>query len=780
MKTCVLANVLAAFWLSLPVFTTSLSAQNWKWLGPGVTGAGNYTDTHNAVAVDAAGCVYTTGIYTPFTTTPNYRTYPRISLNKYTPGGAPLYKKDFDVNTSNDVVEEGLDIAVSLADNKVVVGGYTFTHPYLGIFDATFGFVITQVPFSGNGRIEKIDLRNGVIWVIGNFYGTLSLGSGYTFNGSPSPTEGDIFIAKYNLNGTVLAAMHISGPASFTNLKGYDIKVDVSNNAYITASTWHTAFFQVASNATFTPTSGKAEIFVAKLNSNLTDVLWTQSIEIAPAGIPFDARYPIALFRTPLEADVFVVGGLNGTLQGSFLQQRAQGNALLLSQLSSIPGHEIRDLAVPVCTTLGIYATGYTQAQICTTKAFLSKFDRTSCAPVWNRFSNTCGFSQAVDVNAGGNPVVAGRYDASVFKLGGPSLAHPNKEGAFAALFKDAGGCCPNRGLNLDGADDYLQTNNAPLIGNGNFTVEAWVFSFTSGSSCVTNFRRWLGWEGPGAKIFEIGECSGLVTVNYDGGSPLVSVPGINIRNGWHHIAVSKSGPTMRVYVDGVPGATQNVGFMNLAGPLKIGRATGTANNGTETWQGRLDEIRVWNVARSQSEILAVKNCAINPRSNNLVLYYPLDQGAPSGANAGAVTAYDFSPTGAHLSLHNFTLGASLSNWVCATSPVSDNCSPGPKLALANAVGERADFTPDAPGAPEVLVFPNPASGDITLELAEPAAKGATIRVISATGLNLLETQTEAGALRSKIATEYLPAGLYFLQILLDGQLVAAAKFVKQ
>ncbi|MCB9314638.1 MAG: T9SS type A sorting domain-containing protein [Lewinellaceae bacterium] len=753
-----------------------MQAQNFKWLSPGVIGTVNSGDNYQAVATDAAGCVYTTGwLITKSGSFYNFT----VTLNKYAPNGAALYKKDIDLyNATSDASEGGVDIAVSLADNRAIVGGNSFAGPFLGFFDATYGFLITQTSIPSNATISKIDFRNGAVWVIGNFSGTLSLGSGFTFTGTTIPNGGDIFVAKYNLSGALLAAMHIKGTGY---LKGYDIKVDAGNNAYITASTEQTALFQVLSNTTYVPTSGKVEIFAAKLNPALNGVLWTQMLQITPAGTGSDGRYPIALYQTPQGADVFAVGGLIGTLVGSFLQVRHQSNAALFCQSATIPGKLIRDLVAPACSSLGIYVTGTTIASFCNGKVFVSKFDRNGCAQLWDRYSNVCAGAEGIATDAAGNVAIAGNYNTTAFKLGGLILKNPGGSGGFASLFRDNGACCTNRELTFDGTDDYLQANNAPWLANGNFTIEAWAYSIATGTAgCSTNFRRMLSWEGPGAAALEIGECSGLLTVYYNPGNTYLTVPGINIRGGWHHVAVSKTGNTLTVYLDGIPKVVKNNVILNLAGPFRIGRATGTANNGTETWRGRLDEVRVWNAARSQSAILNSKNCSVSWNAPNLIMYYPFDQGIPVGANANAGVAYDYTTTAAHASLYNFNLSGALSNWTCANSPVSNTCPFGPKIPQLAVAEPRIDSNPDDAEIQWAHIFPNPTTGDVTVELSQPTKPGTTFRITDITGRLTLDAKTETGSAKQTIQASNLPNGLYFLQVLEEGKVLAVEKFVKQ
>jgi hypothetical protein len=72
----------------------------------------------------------------------------------------------------------------------------------------------------------------------------------------------------------------------------------------------------------------------------------------------------------------------------------------------------------------------------------------------------------------------------------------------------------------------------------------------------------------------------------------------------WTHVACSYDGATATLYVDGYVAATA-MG----TGPLGAGNADGSAIGGNsptgDTLVGKLDQMRVWNVARTPTQICA-------------------------------------------------------------------------------------------------------------------------------------------------------------------------------
>lgn len=88
----------------------------------------------------------------------------------------------------------------------------------------------------------------------------------------------------------------------------------------------------------------------------------------------------------------------------------------------------------------------------------------------------------------------------------------------------------------------------------------------------------------------------------------------------------------------------------------------------------------------------------------------------------------------------------------------------------------------DGPGAqPYALsVFPNPGSGMFTVEFPVEPEESMYFRVTDLTGQTLLEQQLEPGTLQQTVKGGTLPDGLYFLQVVSEGKILATEKIVKQ
>jgi hypothetical protein len=135
-------------------------------------------------------------------------------------------------------------------------------------------------------------------------------------------------------------------------------------------------------------------------------------------------------------------------------------------------------------------------------------------------------------------------------------------------------------------------------------TVEAWYYFNTNASGGGNN-----------PTIVRNGSASYILRTNSGGGGNLqwivwtassgsttVQSPSAAPLNGWHHVAGTYDGANVRLYLNGVQIASApKTGVLSSPGSTPF--LIGTGQDTSETWKGWLDEIRVWNVARTQPQI---------------------------------------------------------------------------------------------------------------------------------------------------------------------------------
>jgi hypothetical protein len=127
----------------------------------------------------------------------------------------------------------------------------------------------------------------------------------------------------------------------------------------------------------------------------------------------------------------------------------------------------------------------------------------------------------------------------------------------------------------------------------------------------------------------------------------------------------------MKIYVNGVLENTSNAqaGDIGYADSwLSIGQYKDDDESGTIN--GDIDEVRIWNVARSREQILSTMNESLTGNEPGLVAYYNFNEGVGGGNNTGVTTLPDLTRNGHDGQLNNFAgLDGSLgdgfiSNWV--------------------------------------------------------------------------------------------------------------------
>ncbi|WP_417588758.1 LamG-like jellyroll fold domain-containing protein [Owenweeksia hongkongensis] len=232
--------------------------------------------------------------------------------------------------------------------------------------------------------------------------------------------------------------------------------------------------------------------------------------------------------------------------------------------------------------------------------------------------------------------------------------------------------------LNFDGVDDYISSSFSGISGTSARTVEAWVR--TTANTVPANGGKqkvildWGAASPLGSRFTFNVLFNGAIRVEV-GGNGLSG--NIDVTDGqWHHVAAvydpSSTNP-LKLYVDGVLDVSGNftgVTMNTLSGNFAIGRRV----DGVNTFEGDIDEVKVWNVARSLSNIVADTAAEYCTLPNGLVAYYRLNEGTAGGANSGKTSAYE-DVAMANGVLHNFSLSGSSSNWVSGANITAQGAS---------------------------------------------------------------------------------------------------------
>lgn len=171
----------------------------------------------------------------------------------------------------------------------------------------------------------------------------------------------------------------------------------------------------------------------------------------------------------------------------------------------------------------------------------------------------------------------------------------------------------------FDGTNDHIRVQYSTGMNlTSNMTVELWIY--------VTSFDRdWQAIVTKGDNTWRLHRDNDTGNITFVAGGSSVTTSGINFASGgWRHLAATKSGSTLRVYVNGelnntATGASSTPTNTHYVQIGENAQATG------RFFEGYMDEIRIWNYARTQNQIKANRFNHLSGSSNGLLVYYKFD-----------------------------------------------------------------------------------------------------------------------------------------------------------
>ncbi len=194
-----------------------------------------------------------------------------------------------------------------------------------------------------------------------------------------------------------------------------------------------------------------------------------------------------------------------------------------------------------------------------------------------------------------------------------------------------------NQVLLLHGEKDFLRVPDSPALHaiSNSITLEArfLAHSFYPNRGSVNSILRKNVQAGAENFFLRIRNLDGPHLVELGLGSQLgvLQAPAELKTNQWYHLAGTYDGSTVTVYVNGVKIRSQPLsGNLSIdSSDLVIGKGDPEFSSG-EYFDGMLDEIRVWNRARTPAEIDGTMNKTLTGKEAGLVAYWNFDSGSAS------------------------------------------------------------------------------------------------------------------------------------------------------
>ena len=174
--------------------------------------------------------------------------------------------------------------------------------------------------------------------------------------------------------------------------------------------------------------------------------------------------------------------------------------------------------------------------------------------------------------------------------------------------------------VRFDGINDYAYILDHPDLDlTSNYTLEAWIFpeSFSWLSGIISKYHT----NGSNGYTLRLNQDPPYTGLGFD---ELETNNSVLDPNQWYHIAAVKNSNGRRLYVNGLEvnlsGNPLNVNSNN--DPIRI-----ASDFGGRFFQGRIDEVRIWNISRSEIEINSNMEGSLSGNEDGLVAYYNFNEG---------------------------------------------------------------------------------------------------------------------------------------------------------
>jgi len=207
--------------------------------------------------------------------------------------------------------------------------------------------------------------------------------------------------------------------------------------------------------------------------------------------------------------------------------------------------------------------------------------------------------------------------------------------------------------LQFDGATQSTITPDAgDLDLTTTFTIEMWIKPADAAGSLQHLLSKW----GSGTQASyhlaltdEFGKDGALQLGTRTDPNNSFALSNTELQNGvWQHVAATFENGEARLYINGVLDAVQP--GMQIpqvsATPLSLGRENALNGFKGKYYNGLMDEVRVWDSARTAKQIQNNMNKKVSPKAKGLVAYWRMDEGT------GDVAA-DLSSNGHDMQLGN-------------------------------------------------------------------------------------------------------------------------------
>ncbi len=188
-----------------------------------------------------------------------------------------------------------------------------------------------------------------------------------------------------------------------------------------------------------------------------------------------------------------------------------------------------------------------------------------------------------------------------------------------------------NKAVQFDGINDYIAVMSSQSLQlSSQLTIEAWIRFEVGGTEHPA-----LLWKGTQTSDYDIFMDSTIANRHI----------GLNLRNVgsimsnavlsagiWYHVAFTYDGTAIQLYINGILDHTQADTGTIAVTPSNLYLGFRCFSN-SGFYKGAIDNLRIWNEARTQDEILQTLNHEISGQEPGLVACWEFNEGSGSVAN---------------------------------------------------------------------------------------------------------------------------------------------------
>ncbi|MBN1302781.1 MAG: VCBS repeat-containing protein [Melioribacteraceae bacterium] len=181
----------------------------------------------------------------------------------------------------------------------------------------------------------------------------------------------------------------------------------------------------------------------------------------------------------------------------------------------------------------------------------------------------------------------------------------------------------PGTALEFDGVNDYMTCNDDNSLDlTDNYTIEAWIkpAGFSAMGGIVSKYQT----AGANGYFLRLNNVSPYTGLSFDA---LETENGVLEAEKWYHIAAVNDNGTRHLYVNGmektITGTPQVVN--SNTNPLRIGV---DFLSSPRYFNGRIDEVRLWNIVRNLQDIRQNMNSPLKGNEAGLVSCWQMNEGS--------------------------------------------------------------------------------------------------------------------------------------------------------